>query len=234
MARRLAARPPRMIFLECCEDLRPVVEGLRDCRAPVALQAFASPSDHFPAAWTPLSLVCPLTEFSAEYQAIAYALENPDAELVFVDRSADHVFQWMPQEADALEKAVPEDPAADDEEAGLHGSAVGVEIGSLEPTFDAFRRLLLKNARVQHFSEWWDQYVEEAVVDGDYPAYRQVMFLIGSLFRRLGTAEPDRREDELRERFMWTRIKEGLRDSAVDPRDALYICGAAHAASRVA
>ncbi|WP_165252584.1 hypothetical protein [Paludisphaera soli] len=234
MARRLAARPPRMIFLECCEDLRPVVEGLRDCRAPVALQAFASTSDHFPAAWTPLSLVCPLTEFSAEYQAIAYALENPDAELVFVDRSADHVFQWMPQEADALEKAVPEDPAADDEEAGLHGSAVGVEIGSLEPTFDAFRRLLLKNARVQHFSEWWDQYVEEAVVDGDYPAYRQVMFLIGSLFRRLGTAEPDRREDELRERFMWTRIKEGLRASAVDPRDALYICGAAHAASRVA
>ncbi|MDG3004335.1 DUF5682 family protein [Paludisphaera mucosa] len=234
MARRLAARPPRTIFLECCEDLRPVIEGLRDCRAPVALQAFASSSEHFPAAWAPLSLVCPLTEFSAEYQAIAYALENPGTDLVFVDRSADHVFQWMPQESDALEKAVPDEPGSDDEEAGMHGSAVGVEIGSLAPTFDVFRRVLLKNARVQHFSEWYDQYVEEAVVDAGYPAYRQVLFLIGSLFRRLGTTDRDRRSDELRERHMWTRIKQDLRASSVDPRDALYVCGAAHAASRVA
>ncbi|OJW22188.1 MAG: hypothetical protein BGO49_19360 [Planctomycetales bacterium 71-10] len=234
MARRLAARPPRAIFMECCEDMRPVVEGLRDCRAPVALQAFASTSEHFPAAWSPLSLVCPLTEFSAEYQAIAYAMETSGVELHFVDRSADHVFQWMPQEPGALEDAVPDDPDAEDQDAGMHGSAVGVEMGSLVPTFGLFRDVLLKNARVQHFSEWWDQYVEEAVIDGDYPAYRQVMFLIGSLFRRLGTAEPDRREDELRERHMWTRIKQGLRATGVDPKDALYICGAAHVASRVA
>ena len=59
------------------------------------------------------------------------------------------------------------------------------------------------------------------------------MFLIGSLFRRLGSTDRDRRRDELRERFMWTRIKQHLRDSAIDPRDAVYICGAAHAASRV-
>lgn len=234
MLRRLQAAPPRVIYMECCDDLRPVLDGLRDCRLPVALQAFAGASEAFPAAWAPLNLVCPLTEFSAEFQAIAFALENQGTELVFVDRSADHVFQWMPQEDAALELALPEKPEAEDDEAAMHGSAVGVEIGALVPSFDLFREVLLKNARVQFFSEWWDQYVEEAVIDCGYSAYRHVMFLIGSLFRRLGTTQPDRASDELRERYMWTRIKEHLRDSAVDPRDALYVCGAAHAASRVA
>jgi hypothetical protein len=233
MVRRLAARPPRVIYMECCEDLRAVLDGLRDCRLPVALQAFASSSEAFPAAWSPLNLVCPLTEFSAEFQAIAFALENPCTELVFVDRSADHVFQWMPQDDAAIEKAIPDDPAADDEEAAMHGSAVGVEIGALVPTFEIFRQVLLKNARVQYFSEWWDQYVEEAIIDRDYTVYRQVMFLIGSLFRRLGTTIGDRHCDEQRERYMWTRIKQHLRDSFVDPRDAIYVCGAAHAASCV-
>lgn len=233
MVRRLASRPPRVIYMECCEDLRPVLDGLRECSLPVALQAFASGSDAFPSAWSPLSLVCPLTEFSAEFQAIAFALEAKGTELVFVDRSADHVFQWMPQEDSAVEEAIPDDPAADDEDAAMHGSAVGVEIGALVPTFDAFRQVLLKNARVQHFSEWWDQYVEDAIIDGDYAGYRQVMFLIGSLFRRLGSTDRTRGVDELRERFMWTRIKEHLRESSVDPKDAVYICGAAHAASRV-
>jgi hypothetical protein len=233
MVRRLAARPPRVIYMECCEDLRPVLDGLRDCRLPVALQAFASGSDAFPAAWSPLNLVCPLTEFSAEFQAIAFALEDPGTELVFVDRSADHFFQWMPQDDAAIERAIPDDPEADDEEAAMHGSAVGVEIGALVPSFEDFRRVLLKNARVRHFSEWWDRYVEEAIIDDGYAAYRQVMFLVGSLFRRLGTTDRDRRSDERRERFMWTRIKEHLRASSVDPRDAIYVCGAAHAASHV-
>lgn len=233
MVRRLATRPPRAIYMECCEDLRPVLDGLRDCRLPVALQAFATSSEAFPPAWSPLNLVCPLSEFSAEFQAIAFALENPGTELVFVDRSADHVFQWMPQDDAAMDRAVPQNSDPDDEEAAMHGSAVGVELGALVPTFDVFRQVLLKNARVRYFSEWWDQYVEAAVIDTDYAAYRQVMFLIGSLFRRLGTTDIDRRRDEDRERYMWTRIKAHLRSSSIDPHDAVYICGAAHAASYV-
>ena len=71
------SRPPRVIFMECCEDLRPLLDGLRDCRLPVALQAFAAdvrtPS---PRRGSPLNLVCPLTEFSAEFQAIAFALRD--------------------------------------------------------------------------------------------------------------------------------------------------------------
>ena len=76
MIRRLRGRPPRVIFMELCEDLRPLLDKLRDCKLPVALQAFAGHSDAFPKSWTPLSVVAPLTEFSAEYQAIAFALDN--------------------------------------------------------------------------------------------------------------------------------------------------------------
>ncbi len=233
MVRRLGQRPPRVIFMEGCEDLRPLLDGLRDCKLPVALQAFASTSSAFPPAWFPLNLVCPLTEFSAEFQAIAFSLENADTELVFVDRSVDHVYRWMPQDEKGIEGATPPEADPEDEDAAMHGSAVGIEIGSLVPTYDRFCRILLKNARVSHYREWWDQFVEEAVIDGDYAAYRQVMFLVGSLIHRLGTNAPDLRRDELRERHMWTRMKEYLRDRSIDPRDALYICGAAHAASHV-
>jgi len=217
--------------MEACEDLRPLLEGLKECKLPVALQAFASNADAFPSRWAPLSLVCPLTEFSAEFQAIQYALKNPTTELVFVDRSVDHVFQWLPQEDDALDELIPEAPEED--EAAMHGSAIGVEIGRLVPSFGDFHDLLLKNARVAHFSEWWDQYVDEAVIDADYDSYRQVMFMIGSLFRRLGTRKRERESDEQRERFMWTRMKEHLEAHRIDPADALYVCGAAHSASRV-
>ncbi len=233
MVRRLTRRPPRVIYMECCEDMRAVLDGLRECKLPVAIQAFATSAPAFPSAWAPLSLVCPLSEFSAEFQAIAFALEHPETELVFVDRSADHVFQWIPQENDALQQRTPEQRPEEEEDAALHGSAIGVEIGALMPTFQEFHDFLLKNARVQHFSEWWDQYVEEAIIDGSLDTYRQVMFLIGSLFRRLGTAARERAEDELRERYMWTRIKQHLQQANIEPQDALYVCGAAHSASHV-
>src|SRR5262249_25621785 len=95
-------RPPRVIFMEMCEDMRGSVEDLPSCKFPVAFQAFAPASEAFPASWSPLSVVAPLTEFSAEYQAIAYALGTPETELVFVDRAVDHIFQWTPKEEGAL------------------------------------------------------------------------------------------------------------------------------------
>ena len=44
MARRLRDKRPKVIYLELCEDLRPLLGELRNCRLPVALQAFASDS----------------------------------------------------------------------------------------------------------------------------------------------------------------------------------------------
>ncbi|CAL9439881.1 hypothetical protein [Streptomyces sp. enrichment culture] len=242
MARRLREKQPRVVYLELCEDMAPLLTELRNCRLPVAVQAFASEVKDFPAEWAPLSVVAPITEASAEYQAIAYALDTPGVELVLVDRSSDHVFQW-----DARGESAPE-PAAEgaagpgggktadpgQEEAALHGEAVGVEIGDLRPRFAELEEHLLRHGRVRHWSEWWHQYVELPLGDSDHDTYRQVMFLIGSLFRRLAPGDTARtRVDEDRERYMWTRMREHLAATGTDPADCLYVCGAFHAASRV-
>jgi len=242
MARRLRDKQPRVIYLELCEDLRPLLGELRNCRLPVALQAFAHELAGFPAGSGPLSVIAPITEASAEYQAIAYALETPDVELVLVDWSADHLFQWedrhlaQPPEPIVVDgtDGRPADPDRADE-AALHGDAVGVEIGDLRPRFAELEAFLLQHGRVRHWSEWWDQYVEQPLVGADYDTYRQAMALIGSLFRRLRPTGPDDRlaRDEERERHMWTRVREHLATTGVDRADCLYVCGAFHAVSRV-
>ncbi|GAB2596008.1 hypothetical protein GCM10027168_30940 [Streptomyces capparidis] len=233
MARRLREKQPKVVYLELCEDMAPLLTELRNCRLPVAVQAFATEVEGFPAEWSPLSVVAPITEASAEYQAIAYALDTPGVELVLVDRSSDHVFQWDAR-GTRDEPADPDAPPAE-EEAALHGDAVGVEIGDLRPRFAELEEHLLRHGRVRHWSEWWHQYVELPLGDSDHDTYRQVMLLIGSLFRRLAPGDPHRvRVDEERERHMWTRMREHLAATGTDPADCLYVCGAFHAASRVA
>src|SRR6185295_5136603 len=193
MARRLRDKQPKVVYLELCEDMAPLLTELRNCTLPVAVQAFASEIQGFPAEWAPLSVVAPITEASAEYQAIAYALDTPGVELVLVDRSSDHVFQWQAPGAKATDD---EDASHGDEgalhgdEGALHGDAVGVEIGDLRPRFAELEEHLLHHGKVRHWSEWWHQYVELPLGDSDHDTYRQVMFLIGSLFRRLAPGDP--------------------------------------------
>ncbi|GAA0480885.1 hypothetical protein Ade02nite_56020 [Paractinoplanes deccanensis] len=226
MVRRLREKQPKVIYLELCEDLAPLLTELRNCRLPVALQAFAAELEGFPAESAPLSVIAPITESSAEYQAISYALETPGVELVLVDRSTDHVFQWQPGARPEHAGGAPEDD--------LHGDAVGVEIGDLRPRFAELEEHLLHHGRVRHWSEWWDQYVEQPLAHADHDTYRQVMVLIGSLFRRLAPHDSARWEsDEDRERYMWTRIRGHLAATGADPADCLYVCGAFHAASRL-
>lgn len=239
MARRLREKQPKVVYLELCEDMAPLLTELRNCRLPVAVQAFASDIEGFPQDWAPLSVVAPITEASAEYQAVAYALDTPGVELVLVDRSSDHVFQWDARH-DRADDPVREDATesgtatGSEAEAALHGEAVGVEIGDLRPRFAELEEHLLRHGKVRHWSEWWHQYVEVPLGDSDHDTYRQVMFLIGSLFRRLAPGDGDRvRVDEDRERYMWTRMREHLAATGTDPADCLYVCGAFHAASRV-
>ncbi|WP_440106682.1 DUF5682 family protein [Streptosporangium sp. H16] len=236
MTRRLREKQPKVIYLELCEDLRPLLEELRNCRLPVALQAFATELEGFPPGSGPLSVVAPVTEASAEYQAIAYALETPDVELVLVDRSSDHVFQWLPREPAG--PAGPVAPGRTGEGTGegagdLHGDAVGVEVGDLRPRFAELEEHLLRHGKVRHWSEWWDQYVEQPLTGADHDTYRQAMALVGSLFRRLGPGGDRLADDEERERYMWTRIHEHLASSGADPAHCLYVCGAFHAVSTV-
>src|SRR5688572_30546577 len=178
MVRRLQTQAPKVIYLELCEDLQPLVENLRDCKLPVALQAFAAESDVLPAELLPVTVVAPITEASAEYQAIAYALTHPETQLVFVDRAVDYIFQWDAHWQSKLTEATSE-PGEEEvkrENAGLHGPAVGVTVGALTPTFDDFLHFLLRNSNTRHFAEWWSQYVERTILSADYATYRQVMF----------------------------------------------------------
>ncbi|MBX2798028.1 MAG: hypothetical protein KTR31_10175 [Myxococcales bacterium] len=227
MVRWLRERRPKIVFMEMCEDLLALKEDLRDCTLPVALQAFAGETQGFPEHWTPLSVVAPLTEFSAEYQAMAYALQHDDVELIFVDRSVDHVFQWADRSED------PESPVhdtdEDEEEARLHGSAVGLQMGQVAPTFADFRDFLLDNARMSRFEEWTSLYVEEPTIGANTATYREILFMVGSLFRRLGSTPHDREEIRKRDRFMWTRIKQALSSRDVAPEECVFLCGAAHA-----
>ncbi|OPC78149.1 hypothetical protein B4N89_38785 [Embleya scabrispora] len=236
MARRLREKQPKVVYLELCEDMAPLLPELRNCTLPVAVQSFAAEIDGFPLDWAPLSVIAPITEASAEYQAIAYTLDTPGTELVLVDRSSDHVFQWEPRAGEGAAPATPADPDAPpaEEESALHGDSVGLEIGDLRPRFAELEEHLLRQGRVRHWSEWWHQYVELPLGDCDHDTYRQVMLLIGSLFRRLAPGDARRvRVDEDRERYMWTRMREHLAASGTDPADCLYVCGAFHAASRV-
>ncbi|MDA2805334.1 DUF5682 family protein [Nocardiopsis suaedae] len=234
MARRLREKRPKAVFVELCEDLVPLLDELRNCKLPVALQAFASEPEGLPSAGGPLSVVAPVTEASAEYQAIAYALETPGVELVAVDRSVDLVFQW-----DAAREAGQGPDAGQDsgdgaaEAAGLHGGAVGVEIGDLRPRFADLEEHLLHRGRVRHWSEWWDQYVEQPLARADHDTYRQVMVAVGGLFRRLSPRDARLAVDEDRERHMWRRIREHLSATGTDPADTVFVCGAFHAASPV-
>src|SRR5262249_44059523 len=112
--------------------------------------------------------------------------------------------------------------------------ALGVQLGAVEPTLERFHEFLLRNAQVRSFAEWWDQYVEQAVIAADYGRYRQVLFLVGSLLRRLGRKKEDHDSDRKRESFMWTRMKEPRAKRNPNPADALHICGAIHSVSDVA
>lgn len=242
MLGRLQQRAPRVIFMEMCEDFLPQVESLKECQFPVAFQAFAGSSIAYPSAWMPLSVVAPLSPFSAEYQAMAFALQNPEVALVFVDRSVDHIFQWLPKEEKAVEEAKEraqgtepetESKGEAEDEARAHGAALGIESGEVRPTLDAFVDALLRNAQVKHYAEWWQQYVEGSVIGASYQDYRRVFLMIGSLLRRLGRRQEDTDSDRLRERYMWTRMKTYLRANNIAASDALYICGAVHAVSDV-
>lgn len=236
MLRRLQSQRPKVIFIELCEDMTDLLPKLGECKLPVALQAFASDSHAFPSDWAPLTVVAPVTEFSAEYQAMSYALTY-NVPLVLVDRSVDHVFQQIPQEQGALDELLPSDEEMEEEkeegEHATHGSALGIQLGNVVPTMEEFTEFLLRNAHVHHFSEWWEQYVENTVIHADWETYRRVMCLVGSLLRRLGRRPEDVESDRWRERYMWTRMKQYLEEHKIKPEEAMYICGAIHAVSDV-
>ena len=175
----------------------------------------ASPPD-----WSPLSVVAPITEASAEYQAIAYALDTPGVELVLVDRS---VGPRLP--VGRRGDAEPTDPARRrtrppaEEEAGAArrrgrrgdrrpaaalrragGAPAAPRPGAaLVGVVAPVRRTAARRQRPRHLPA------------GDAPD-RQPVPAAGARRRATGS-----RVDEDRERYMWTRMREHLAATGTDP-----------------
>lgn len=244
LIRRLRTQPlPRVIFLEMCEDLGLLPRTPAQMTPPVALEAVAHrPSFAFPAEWAPMRVIAPLVAFSAEWQAMAFEHQHratvgaQATQLVFVDRSADHLFQWK------LAHSPPSPPYPAKRRRGLpHHQGKASPVGApssewatatVEPTVPALRSWWLQNTH-GNYETWWAQAVEAPLLHADYETYRHRLFLLGSLIRRLGLTHADREASRRRERFMWSRIKTWLRIHGIAPTEALLICGAVHAVSDV-
>ena len=230
VARLLRERAPRVIYLEAPEDMRPLAANFADCTPPVAMQAFAASSATIPAHVLPVSIIAPMTEASAEWQAIAYALTTPGVELVFVDLPSDRVL--TPDAAEHAATAVTTE-GDDDGQPEAQGRAIAAGGDDLLPTFGAFLDALLEASRTRHFAEWRELYVERAGLAGTYADYRALMLFVGSLMRRVGRQDSDRGSDEAREAYMWARIRQHLGTSGIPASEAIFICGASHAVTDI-
>ena len=227
---RLAEKKPKIIFLEASEDFQKLVPDLKHCTLPVAFQGFISKSTKIPPERLPVACYAVNTEASAEYQAIKYATENADTQIVFVDANCEQRIIWQLKYKD-------KDSAKEDKEKEerneINGKQIHFKTGDIYPSREGFVNLLLAKANVSHFSEWWLDIVENTLLDISYENFRQIMLLIGSVFRRLGAKDSVENITKKRDIFMWNKIRDVLVQKKIQASDCIFICGAAHAVKMV-
>ncbi len=227
---RLAEKKPKIIFLETSEDFQKLLPDLKHCTLPVAFQGFVRKSNTIKPERLPIACYAVNTEASAEYQAIKYATENANTEIVFVDASCEQRIIWQLKFKDTeveVEKT-------QETELGISSeNQIHFNTADLLPSREVFVNLLVSKAGVSHFSEWWLDIVENTLLDISYENFRQIMTLIGSVFRRLGSEDHVESITKQRDSFMWNKIKDVLSSKKVQPADCVFICGASHAIKMV-
>ncbi len=225
---RLTEKKPKIIFLEVSEDFQKLLPDLKYCTLPVAFQGYVKKSSNIKKEKLPIASFCVNTEASAEYQAMKYATENKDTEIIFVDAPCEQRVIWQEK---FKEDTIEEDLTS--EEARKNGHQIHFKTADIYPTKEGFVELLLSKANVHHFSEWWLEIVENTLLDLSYKNFRQIMILIGSVFRRLGAKDHIENITRKRDVFMWNKVKNILRSKKIQPTDAVFICGASHAIKMV-
>ncbi len=219
--KRLLENKPKIIFLEAPEDYEHLIPNLKHCTLPVAFQGILTESKNIDIKFLPIISSSVLSEASAEFQAIKYASEHKDTEIVFVDATCNHRTKWyselIPKEQDILRI----------KEISSH--TVDLKIGELYPSSEEFLNSLLEKSGMKHFSEWWLEIVENTLLDLSFENYQQIMILIGSVFRRLGNRQEIGILTAKRDEYMWNKIRETLLKTKINPSDAVFICGASHA-----
>ncbi len=225
---RLAEKKPKIIFLEASEDFQKLLPDLKHCTLPVAFQGYVKKSSNIAHEHLPIASFCVNTEASAEYQAMKYATENKDTEIVFVDASCEQRIIWQQKFQDATIK---NELTTEEERKNSH--QIHFKTADIYPSREGFVEILLSKANVHHFSEWWLDIVENTLLDLSYENFRQIMILIGGVFRRLGAEDHIEKITKNRDIFMWNKIKNTLRSRKIQPADAVLICGASHAIKMV-
>ena len=224
---RIAEKKPKIIFLEVSEDFQKLLPDLKHCTLPVAFQGYVKKSNKIAPESLPIASFAVNTEASAEYQAMKYAIENKDTEIIFVDAPCEQRVIWQQKfKDDTIEKDL-------SEEEKQYSHQFHFKTADIYPSKEGFVELLLAKANVYHFSEWWLDIVENTLLDLSYENFRQVMILIGSVFRRLGAKDNIDTITRKRDTFMWNKMKGILSRKKIQPAHAIFICGASHAIKMV-
>ncbi|MGW0929288.1 DUF5682 family protein [Streptomyces sp. NPDC002644] len=224
----LEATRPRAVLIEGppeADALVPLV-GDEEMRPPVALLAHAVDEPGRSAFW-------PLAEFSPEWVALRWAVEN-DVPVRFVDLPATHVLALRGEEEaaaapDAGLVAAPAgeaDPAGAADDAGPAGSAGAEEAagaGAADPRVDPLA-VLADAAGYDDPERWWEDVVEHRGAGEDPLApFAAVEEAMEALREAYGTGGHDR--DPVREAYMRLQLRAARKDFG---DHVAVVCGAWH------
>ncbi|MGW0602985.1 DUF5682 family protein [Streptomyces sp. NPDC002640] len=227
----LEATRPRAVLIEGppeADALVPLV-GDEEMRPPVALLAHAVDEPGRSAFW-------PLAEFSPEWVALRWAVEN-DVPVRFVDLPATHVLALRGEEEaaaapDAGPVAAPAgeaDPAGAADDAGPVGPAgsAGAEeaagAGAADPRVDPLA-VLADAAGYDDPERWWEDVVEHRGAGEDPLApFAAVEEAMEALREAYGTGGHDR--DPVREAYMRLQLRAARKDFG---DHVAVVCGAWH------
>jgi hypothetical protein len=223
----IRARRPRVVFIEGPIEAQSMIEHLadRDTRPPVAIYScfrdddnalgwsgIASPSAEVPArfpAWFPM------TAYSPEYVAVKAAHEI-GAQALFIDLP--HYALIRPRVARSGDTAEPQNEPTTAE------STLAKFAGR-----STFYKALARAAGFRTFDEAWDSLFETDPATRDMETWRRELAAFCYGVRASTPVELLELDGTLpRERHMWQTIRATLQAQAIDPKDAMVVCGGFH------
>lgn len=222
--RAIEQRRPKLLFIEAPSGLEPLIPHLLDplTRPPVALyssfrddQHQLRPADGATPADEPVQLASwyPLLAYSPEYVAIQ-AGARVGAQIVFID---------LPQQALAAARLQQQTGA---------GPADTVEPPSTDSAADEpimLSALYQDLARVAGYRRWdeaWDSLFEHG--SQTLEDYRRELATFCAAARATTPTDMLDADAAARERHMWRTIQSTLTEHALDPAEAMVVCGGYH------
>ncbi|MGW0709295.1 DUF5682 family protein [Streptomyces sp. NPDC002643] len=217
----LEAARPRVVLIEGPPEADALIPlaGDEDMRPPVALLAHAVDEPGRSAFW-------PLAEFSPEWVAIRWALEQ-GVPARFIDLPATHTLAWGKEESATAERE-DGDGTQDGNGGEIEGEAAGEEVPP-EAAGEAVRvdplAALAEAAGYDDPERWWEDVVEHRGIGGDvFAPFVVLEEAMGALREVYGDGGRDR--DAVREAYMRLRLRAARKEFGDDA--VAVVCGAWH------